>query len=255
MKALAITPIKEIWGIGGRTQEKLESMRVRTALDFARMNPFVVRRHFGVVLERTLREINGISCLPLEENAKAKQQIVRSRSFGKACADIEAIISAVSVHMNEAVRMLRRQKSAAKTVGVFFYTDPFRQDLPQYGVMETVRLEMPCADVITLSDAAVDLVRAYWKPGFEYKKAGVYLTELSPATGEFVPESLFSNADPATRLMKLERMQKTLDELGRRFGKNIITLGSAKLATGWEMKRDNLSPCCTTRLEDIPVVS
>ena len=254
MKALSITPVKEVWGIGGRTQEKLESMRIRTVLDFARMNPHLVRRLFGVTLERTLREINGIACIPLEENAAAKQQIVRSRSFGKACSELDAIVSAVSVHMGEAVRTLRRQKSAAKTVGVLFHTDPFRQDLPQYGCSPAVRLEIPSADLLTLTGAAVDLVRSHWRPEFEYKKAGVYLTELFPATEDFVAESLFSTVD-TEELEKRERLQKTLDALSRRYGKNIVVAGSSKLAHGWEMKRDLLSPSCTTRIEDILVVS
>ena len=252
-KALAITPIKEIWGIGGKTQDKLESMRVRTALDFTHMNPYLVRRHFGVTLERTLREMNGIACIPLEENAQARQQIVRSRSFGKACSDIESIITAVSVHMTEAVRTLRRQKSVAKTVGVLFHTDPFRLNMPQYGVSPAVELELPSADILTLTGAAIDLVKTYWKPGFEYKKAGVILSDLLPATGEYVPQSLFSTADPV-KLAELETIQETIDALAEKFGKNIVAPGSTKLATGWEMKRDLLSPCCTTRIEDILTV-
>ena len=253
-KALAITPIKEIWGIGGKTQEKLEAMRIRTCLDFTRMNPYLVRRHFGVTLERTLREMNGIACIPLEENAQARQQIVRSRSFGKACSDIESVITAVSVHMCEAVRTLRRQKSVAKTVGVLFHTDYFRQDLPQYGCSPVVELELPSADVLTLTGAAVDLVRTYWKPGFEFKKAGVILSDLLPATGEYVPDSLFSSADPV-KMAELENIQETIDALADKYGKNIVAPGSTKLATGWEMKRDLLSPCCTTRIEDILTVS
>ena len=253
-KALAITPVREIWGIGGRTREKLEGMRIRTALDFTRMNPYVVRRHFGVTLERTLREMNGVACLPFEENAKARQQILRSRSFAKPCSDLAAIVTAASVHMTEAVRTLRRQKCAAKTVGVLFHTDPFRQDLPQYGCTPAKTLEIPSADILTLTSAAVELVNTWWRPGFEYKKAGVYLTDLVPAGETFMSETLFCCEDPE-RLERRERVQRTLDELARRFGKNIVVPASTKLATGWEMKRDLLSPCCTTRIEDILAVS
>lgn len=163
-------------------------------------------------------------------------------------------VKAVSVRMTEAVRTLRAQKSAAKTVGVLFHTDPFRQDLPQYGCSPFLQLEMPSADILTLTGAAVDLVRSNWREGFEYKKAGVWLTELSPAGSGFVPDSLFSSADPELSARR-ERMQQTIDALSRRFRKNIIAPGTTALAHGWEMKRDLLSPCCTTRLEDIPTVS
>lgn len=156
-KALSIMPIKEIWGIGGRTQEKLERMRIRTAQEFSRMNPYVVRRHFGVTLERTLREMNGVACILFENNAQARQQILRLRSFAKPCSDLAFIVTAASVHMTEAVRTLR-QNCAAKTVGVLFHTDPFRQDLPQYWCTPAKELEITSADILTLTSTAVDLV-------------------------------------------------------------------------------------------------
>ena len=113
---------------------------------------------------------------------------------------------------------------------------------------------MPSADILTLTSVAVDLVNAWWRPGFEYKKAGVYLTDLVPAGETFMPETLFCSEDPE-KLKRRERMQCAIDELARRFGKNIVVPASTKLATGWEMRRDLLSPCCTTRIEDILAVS
>ena len=117
-KAMSITPIKEIWGIGSRNREKLEAMGVKTVLDFARLDSALIRKRFTVVLERTQREIRGVSCIPLDEHPEPKQQIVRTRCFATASSDIGTILSAVSVHMAEAVKVLRQQKSAAKTVGV-----------------------------------------------------------------------------------------------------------------------------------------
>ena len=114
-KAMEITPIKEIWGIGAKNREKLEAMGVKTVLDFARMDSALICKRFTVVLERTQREILGISCIPLDEHPEPKQQIVRTRSFATASSDIGTILSAVSVHMAEAVKDLRQQKSAAKT--------------------------------------------------------------------------------------------------------------------------------------------
>lgn len=253
-KAMAITPIKEIWGIGNRTREKLEAMGVRTVLDFAGMDAALVRRRFGVVLERTHREINGVSCIPLEEIAPERQQIVRTRSFAQTCADVDSLRAAVSVHMADAVRTLRLQKSAAATVGVLFHSDPFRANGPHHAVFELERLPHACADVLTLTQKAVELVDRYYKSGTEYKKAGVVLTDLVPASDSLVRETLFDGEEIAA-LQRREHVQGVLDAMTRKFGKGVLNVASAKASDRWCMRRDLLSPCCTTRWEKILKVS
>lgn len=249
-KAMAITPVKEVWGIGGRTREKLEAMGVDTVLDFARMDPALVRRRFGVVLERTHREINGISCIPLEEKAPPRQQIVRTRSFGEACDDMDSLLAAVTVHMADAVRTLRSQNSAAKTVGVLFHSDPFKEKGPHYAVFESTPIEHACADVITLTQAACGLVRKFYRPGIEYKKAGVILADLVPAADTLVPETLF-DGEAIEVLKRRERAQEALDLISRKFGKGMLTVAYAKVTENWRMRRDSLSLCCTTRWDEL----
>ncbi|MDR3898569.1 MAG: Y-family DNA polymerase [Duodenibacillus sp.] len=253
-RALAKTAAKDVWGVGSRTAQKLEAMGVHTALELARMNAHLVLRRFGVVLARTHCELNGVSCLPLEPNAAARQQIVRTRSFGTASSDINAVISAVSAHMIDAVRALRRQKSAARTVGVLFHTDPFKEDAPAYGVFESVPLEHACADLVTFTQAAIALVRRFFRAGFLYKKAGVFLTDLTPFEGALVPETLFDGEALAV-LERRERMQESMDEIARRFGSTALTTASAHLTQDWRMRRDLLSPCPTTNWNDILKVS
>lgn len=249
-KALAVTPIREIWGIGSRTVEKLETMGVRTALDFARMDAALVRKRFGVVLERTHREINGVCCVALEEKAPARQQIVRTRSFARPCGDLNALRAAVTVHTADAVRTLRRQKLAAKSVGVLFHSDSFRENAPQYGVFEMMPLRHACAEIMTLTSAAVELVERFYRPGIGYKKAGVVLADLVSAAESLVPETLF-DSDEIEVLERRERMQNVLDELSRKFGKEALGMASAKVSEEWKMRRDLLSACCTTRWEEI----
>ena len=243
---MAITPIKEIWGIGNRTREKLEAMGVRTVLDFAGMDAALVRRRFGVVLERTHREINGVSCIPLEEIALERQQIVRTRSFAQTCADVNSLRAAVSVHVADAVRTLRLQKSAAGTVGVLFHSDPFRSNGPHHAVFELERLPHACADVLTLTQKTVELVDRYYKSGIEYKKAGVVLTDLVPAS-----DSLVRDREEIAALQRREHVQEVLDAMTRKFGKGVLNVASAKASDRWCMRRDLLSACCTTRWNEI----
>lgn len=250
VKALSITPIKEVWGIGARTRERLEAMGVRTVLDLARMDAGLVRRRFGVVLERTHREINGVSCIALQETMPERLQIVRTRSFAQTCADLDSLKAAVTVHMADAVRALRGQQSAAGAVGVLFHSDSFRQDVPHYAVFELERLPHACADVLTLTNKAVELVDRYYKSGIAYKKAGVVLADLVPAGETLVRETLF-DGDEIEALQRRERMQGVLDELSRKYGKGTLGVASAKISDDWRMRRDLLSPCCTTRWGEI----
>lgn len=249
-KAMSITPIKEVWGIGNRTREKLEDMGVLTVLDFARMDVSLVRRRFGVVLERTHREINGISCIPLQEIAPERQQIVRTRSFAQTCSDIDSLRAAVSVHMADAVRTLRLQKSAAGTVGVLFHSDPFKTNVPHHAVFKLERLPHACADVLTLTKKAVELVDRYYKSGIEYKKAGIVLSDLVPASDSLVRETLFDREEIAA-LQRREHVQEVLDAMTRKFGKGVLNVASAKASDRWCMRRDLLSACCTTRWNEI----
>ena len=163
---------------------------------------------------------------------------------------MDAILAAVSVHMAEAVKVLRQQKSAAKTVGVIFFTDPFKSNARHHSVFESRPLPHACADILTLTQAAYDLVWAFFKEGCAYKKAGVVLTDLIPAEQSLVPETLF-DGDEIELLKRRERMQASIDAVNEKFGGKAVTLASAKINSEWAMRRDHLSPCPITNWNDL----
>lgn len=251
-KALAVTPAAEVWGVGPRTLAKLQAMGIRTAADLARMDPALARRHFGVVFERTVRELNGIACLPVEPKPARRQQILRSRSFAKASGDLNAVRAAVASHMTSVARELRREGCSALEIGVFFHTDPFREDAAPYYAAKTVKLSGPCADTIELVDQADELVRALWRPGREIKKAGAAALELV-ADGQWTPASLFDAPDERTlrKAAARRRLMTCLDELSKRYGKDVWQVAAACGADGWQMKRDRLTPAYLTEWSDI----
>lgn len=252
-RALAITPVADVWGVGGRTEEKLARLGVRTALDFARMDAAWVRRTFGVVLERTWRELNGTPCIPFDPERRPKREICRSRSFGRPVRDPEALAAAVSCHLDEAARQLRRQRSLAGELVVCMHTDFFRPDLPQHSAALAVPLPQPTADTLTLTLLAVALVREHRRPECAYRKAGVILRELVPeakAGGPAVCDSLFDELTLGEDPRRGELM-RTVDGLGRRFGRSVVRPASTRLASGWEMRRGHLSPCFTTRIDEV----
>lgn len=253
-KALSITPIGEVWGIGRKTEEKLLREGIENVWQFSQADVFTLRRRYGVVLERTLREIQGISCLPVESVPKPKEQILRSRSFSHATNDRSVLLSSVSTHMTEVARQLRREKAEAKKAGVFFLTSPFKENEPWHAAEPVTELTLPTSDTMRLVEVACRLVEAHWRPGFRYCKAGAFVTDLIPEGSCSVTGSLFDLPDEerdATR----RRLMECLDDLTRRFGKGVWKIGSSGLADGWQMKRDRLTPAYLTRWADIMTVS
>lgn len=253
-KALSITPIGEVWGIGRKTEEKLLREGIENVWQFSQADVFTLRRRYGVVLERTLREIQGVSCLPVESVPKPKEQILRSRSFSHATNDRSVLLSSVSTHMTEVARQLRREKAEAKKAGVFFLTSPFKENEPWHAAEPVTELTLPTSDTMRLVEVACRLVEAHWRPGFRYCKAGAFVTDLIPEGSCSVTGSLFDLPDEerdATR----RRLMECLDDLTRRFGKGAWKIGSSGLADGWQMKRDRLTPAYLTRWADIMTVS
>lgn len=253
-KALSSTPIGEVWGIGRKTEEKLLREGIENVWQFSQADVFTLRRRYGVVLERTLREIQGVSCLPVESVPKPKEQILRSRSFSHATNDRSVLLSSVSTHMTEVARQLRREKAEAKRAGVFFLTSPFKENEPWHAAEPVTELTLPTSDTMRLVEVACRLVEAHWRPGFRYCKAGAFVTDLIPEGSCSVTGSLFDLPDEerdATR----RRLMECLDDLTRRFGKGVWKIGSSGLADGWQMKRDLLTPAYLTRWADIMTVS
>lgn len=253
-KALSITPIGEVWGIGRKTEEKLLREGIENVWQFSQTDVFTLRRRYGVVLERTLREIQGISCLPVESVPKPKEQILRSRSFSHATNDRSVLLSSVSTHMTEVARQLRREKAEAKKAGVFFLTSPFKENEPWHAAEPVTELTLPTSDTMRLVEVACRLVEAHWRPGFRYCKAGAFVTDLIPEGSSSVTGSLFDLPDEE-RDETRRRLMECLDDLTRRFGKGAWKIGSSGLADGWQMKRDRLTPAYLTRWADIMTVS
>lgn len=253
-KALSITPIGEVWGIGRKTEEKLLREGIENVWQFSQADVFTLRRRYGVVLERMFREIQGVSCLPVESVPKPKEQILRSRSFSHATNDRSVLLSSVSTHMTEVARQLRREKAEAKKAGVFFLTSPFKENEPWHAAEPVTELTLPTSDTMRLVEVACRLVEAHWRPGFRYCKAGAFVTDLIPEGSSSVTGSLFDLPDEE-RDETRRRLMECLDDLTRRFGKGVWKIGSSGLADGWQMKRDRLTPAYLTRWADIMRVS
>lgn len=251
-KALSTIPVKDIWGIGTQLSKKLNLLGIETALDLKNADSALIRKHFGVVLLRTQTELRGIPAIPFEPKPPARQQICCSRSFAKNCYEIDGVLSALAVHVSHACRRLRKQKSRCQTVTVFVYSNVFNANDPQHAIHESFTLKYPTADTGKITTLVSLLVRQAFMPGIGYKKAGVILSDLSSEDEPYMVD-LFDVPEVIDE--KREKLMAVLDALSERFGKNVLYTGMSALSDAASMRRECLSRCYTTRVEDVLRVS
>jgi DNA polymerase V len=263
------TPVGDVWGVGRRTSARLNEGGIHTVLDLVRADPSTLRRQFSVVIEKTVRELQGTPCMEVEHEPAPQQQIMCSRSFGHAVTELPGLIEVVSQFATRVAEKARQQNAAAGAVYVFFTTSAYRQQDRQHSPSTTLPLVRPSADTRDIIQTAVSAVQGLYRPGFNYLKAGVMLVDLQPQDqrqGEldlFGPQGLNSGSpDPsgaegqAPQAEVAGRLMSALDALNRRFGRGAVTVASAahQVRNGDHGGRqDRRSPRYTTRLDEIVV--
>ena len=246
---LATVGVRDVWGVGRKLEEKLVGQGVRTVADLWAMDPAAARRQHSVVLERTVRELQVVACLDLEETAPNKQQIIASRSFGAPVYEVGELAEAIRAYMTRAAEKLRRQGSVAGAVGVWIETNRFRSQDAQYSPSLTVSLPESTDDTLRLAGFATALLRRIHRAGFRYVKAGVMLLEIRDRA---VQQGSLFDAMPEQDERRA-RLMGVLDRASQKWGRGTIAPGSAGVKEGrrWAMKRGNMTPAYTTRWEEL----
>lgn len=247
-RLLALVPVDDVWGVGRRLSKRLNALGITTALDLANASPRAIRDQFSVVLERTVRELNGESCIELEEIPPTKKQIVCSRSFGAKVTQFELLREAVCEYATRATEKLRKEQQQAKVMTVFIRTSPFKDNEPQYSNSASGELLTPSCDTRDFIELASHLLKRIWKDGFRYAKAGVMLSDFYDP-GMFQP-GLFDDVSTRSNSQQLMSVLDTINQSGA--GKVFFAGQGTK--KDWSMKREHLSPAYTTRWDQIPRV-
>jgi DNA polymerase V len=237
-------PVEEVWGIGRQLTTALEAVGIHTVQQLRMADIASLRKRFGVVMERVVRELRGEACIELCETTPAKQQIINSRSFGQPVTEIADLEDALAHFISNAARKLRAQHSCASLLQLFIMTDRFRDDQPQYCPNITIPLPTPTASNITLQRYAVSALASIYRPGYSYKKAGVVLSEIHPDT-QFQGD-MFAGAQEDPTLMA------TLDQINSRYGKGTLKLSQDGSRRTWHMKQERKSPEYTTNWYELP---
>lgn len=241
--------VGEVWGVGRKIADRLQTMGIRSVLDLATADLKLIRRQFGVVLERTASELQGTSCLELDDLADPKKQIMASRSFGAMVEGLAELGEAVAWHIDRAAEKLRDQGSVAGAVYVFIQTNRFRQTDPQYNPGVVVPLADVSDDTRALTTAALKGLRHIYRPGYSYKKCGVMMMELTAKQQR--QETLF---DDAAARAKSAKLMVAMDAVNSVWGRGTLRTGAAGMSQGWAMRSENRSPRYTTNWDELPMV-
>lgn len=239
--------VKDIWGVGFRYARFLNRHGVYNALQLAEKSDRWIKHNMKVTGLRTVTELRGEPCIALECFARPKKAVLTSRSFGKVIKDKTELSQAVAEFTAASAAKIRRQKSTASFVHVFIETNSFR-DGPQYSNFITIGLPIATSFTPELIKYATIAFEKIFKPGYNYKKAGVMLSGLVPDN----QIQLDLESDQEKHQQKKAIMQ-AVDKINLSQGRNTVFYAAQGVDKPWKMRQLKLSPKYTTSWADLPV--
>lgn len=243
IKALKWTKIEDVWGIGRKHAKRLHAKNVFTAYQFTQLSDEWVRKEMAVVGVRLKKELEGQPTLDIEKTQN-KKTIATTRSFEKPFEKLEDISERVSTFTASCSEKLRKQNSHCNMIMVFLQTNYFRKDQPQYSRNCIITTDFPTNSTIELNHYAQIGLKAIFKEGYHYKKAGVVVMGLTPNSETQL--SLFNSSNP-----KHQPLMSVIDKMNTNFGTNKVRFATQSLGRQWKMKQEKLSKCYTTKVDEV----
>lgn len=241
--------VGEVWGIGRKLAPQLQEIGIQSVLDLKRADTTTLNSRFSVVMEKIIRELNGVVCIDLEEVTPPKKQIISSRSFGIPVTDLESLEQSITLYVSRAAEKLRKQNSYAGAIHVYIRTSPFNESEPHYSNGMTIPLPEQTDDSRQLVRAALWALRKVYRSGYRYQKAGVMLSEIVGEEGRQI--DLFQSAAGSTKSGKL---MAVLDQVNALMGRQSLKLASEGYKQPWKMKQGNKSPNYTTDWKELVAI-
>ncbi|WCK69368.1 Y-family DNA polymerase [Agrobacterium tumefaciens] len=239
--------VGEVWGVGAASERKLFGLGVETAGDLARMDARLARKLLSVVGERTVLELQGLSCLPLEDVPPQRKGCAVTRSFGTPVTDLAGMLEAVAAYATRAGEKLRRYGLEATHMAVFMHTSRFNEKDQPYSAQTTVHLPEASNDTFDLIRMAQSGARKIFRDGHRYAKAGIIMNDLVSARSQQRPLLDARDREQSDRLMT------ALDAVNAKFGRGALIPASAGIKREWQTKFDRRSPRYTTNIKELPI--
>lgn len=244
--------VGDLWGIGKKSELKLNNLGIHTAAELRDMPAKHVRAIGTVVMERLQAELQGVACIGFDEIQPQRKGMTVSRSTGTPMTNFDTVLEALTAHATRAAEKLRKHGLIAGSVTAFYSTNRFRQDQPQHRSSKTTRLLPMSNNTFDLVEATKLCLEASWKGShnqqrFHFTKAGIDLTDL------------IAEADAPLLLFEPEKNRsakliEALDTINSKYGRNTLIVGSEGFERKWKLRADHQSPRYTTKIEDFPIL-
>jgi DNA polymerase V len=240
-------PVADVWGVGRRWAAKLGELGVSTAAHLRDAPADLILQRFGIVLSRTQRELQGLSCSNLQEVEPDRQQIMVSRSFGSRVKDHAEIAEAIATFTERAAAKMRKRGLVCAAIAIHAESDVFRPELPQHHPSRSMNLPAATGDTSLLLAASRRMLCGLLREGIEYRRAGVVLLDL--ARPESLQHDLFSSGTIGNA-----SLMTAMDAINARFGRQAVGFGATgwRSAPAWAMRQALRSPRYTTRADELP---
>lgn len=229
--------VSEVWGVGRKHSKKLQSIGITNVLDLASANDSFIRKQFSVVMQRTVLELQGTSCIEIEHTPDAKQQIISSRSFGQRVTELVDLQSAIRAYVQDAFKRLRDDALLCGCMMVFVQSNPFDESMPFYNKSVSFSFPEPTDDLLLMSSYATKMIATLYQKGIRFKKCGVVLTCLEPKA-----KHTYDLLTDMQQVQEIERLMATFENVHDKFGKAKLSLGAVQnKKNNWQMSREKLS--------------
>jgi DNA polymerase V len=245
---LSLTQVGDIWGIGKQYEHLLLSKNIKSAADLVQVPQDWIANNLTVVGQRLVYELKGMRAIKWEDVPPPKKNICTSRSFGQLLAELKQLQQPIAAHAASCARKLRAEHSCATRLHVFVHTNPFRGEDNQYSGAVTIPLTIPTNSSHEIVKIAMIGLKMIYRPAYNYQKCGVMALDLVPQAS--IQLGLFDNRDRE----KEKNLMKSLDQTNRAFGKDIVRYASHSFGKHWGLRQANVSPCYTTRIDQIMTV-
>ena len=249
-RALAITQVEDIWGVGRSYATFLRSVGINNALELRNAPDSLIKKKMGIPGLRLLQELRGVSCYPLEQCPPPKNEITVSRSFKHPLGDRADVNEAVAAYTSRGAEKLRAAHREANILVVFLMTNPYQRE-SRYFNMKTIRLPFSTSDTSELIRYAHSGLDEIYREGYRYKKAGVIFRDLS--SDSHIQTTLFDYGQKETS----KEIMRAFDSINQRFGSNSVRYAATGSTRNqkWKTVRQRCSPSYTTNWDQLPKVS
>lgn len=257
--ALSLTHVSDIWGIGRAMTPKLKRQGIYTGLDLAKMDPRQARQQFTVVGERLVRELQGLSCLDLQEEEPDRKSIQVTRSFGSPLTEYDDIAEAISLHATTLGEKLRKRKLTTPFISIFCRTSKFGQSEKYFGT-QAIGFNSPTNDTKTLINGALKALKGCFRSGYQYRAAGIqafHLNSINAAEQLTLNETINKNDISRLKVQsnsQNSRLNHEIDTLNKQFGRNTVFWASTGINPKHIARHNNRTNRYTTRWNELVYV-